>query len=126
MPAGHGLGQMGQPRAPPISMMDEEDEEMILARQMATKGRVGGRGVNRSTSGSRLGDMWKAVKAKVKGGPKVYEGEREIQLNDAGSNDKMKFCGNYVSTSKYNVVTFVPKFFTGKFSSSLFLPPLKK
>lgn len=113
---------MGQQRAPPVSMMDDEDEEMILARQMATKGRVGGRGANRSTARGTMGDMWKAVKAKVKGGPKIYEGEREIQMNDESSNDKMKFCGNYVSTSKYNVVTFIPKFFTGKFFLSLFRP----
>lgn len=41
------------------------------------------------------------------------EGEREIYLNDAPRNDAQNFVSNYVSTSKYNVVTFVPKFLTG-------------
>lgn len=41
------------------------------------------------------------------------EGEREIWLNDAPRNDAQNFVTNYVSTSKYNVVTFIPKFFAG-------------
>lgn len=42
------------------------------------------------------------------------EGEREIFLNDASRNDLQDFVSNYVSTSKYNMITFVPKFITGK------------
>jgi len=38
-------------------------------------------------------------------------GERVITLNNSEMNDQ--FCSNFVSTSKYNVVTFVPKFFKG-------------
>lgn len=45
----------------------------------------------------------------------VLEGEREIYLNDAPRNDAQSFVGNYVSTSKYNLITFVPKFFTGAY-----------
>jgi len=41
------------------------------------------------------------------------EGEREIYLNDAPRNDAQNFISNYVSTSKYNVATFVPKFMKG-------------
>jgi phospholipid-transporting ATPase len=41
------------------------------------------------------------------------EGEREIYLNDAPRNDVQSFVTNYVSTSKYNVATFGPKFLTG-------------
>lgn len=42
------------------------------------------------------------------------EGERDIYLNDAPRNDAQNFVSNYVSTSKYNVVTFVPKFLKGE------------
>jgi phospholipid-transporting ATPase len=41
------------------------------------------------------------------------EGEREIYLNDTPRNDVQNFTSNYVSTSKYNMATFVPKFLTG-------------
>lgn len=41
------------------------------------------------------------------------EGEREIFLNDAPRNDAQNFVSNYVSTSKYNVATFIPKFLAG-------------
>ncbi|KAF8309112.1 Ca-transporting ATPase [Clavulina sp. PMI_390] len=44
------------------------------------------------------------------------EGEREIFLNDAPRNDAQSFMSNYVSTSKYNVATFVPKFLAEQFS----------
>lgn len=40
-------------------------------------------------------------------------GEREIWLNDPTRND---FVSNYVSTSKYNAVTFLPKFLAGESS----------
>ncbi|KAH7905699.1 Ca-transporting ATPase [Hygrophoropsis aurantiaca] len=41
-------------------------------------------------------------------------GERVIALNNAPANDE--FCNNFVSTSKFNMVTFVPKFLTEQFS----------
>lgn len=39
------------------------------------------------------------------------EGERVIALNNSPANSA--YCSNYVSTSKYNVATFLPKFFFG-------------
>lgn len=44
---------------------------------------------------------------------KVLMGERMIHLNDEGANAESGFVSNYVSTSKYNVVTFAPKFLYG-------------
>ena len=41
------------------------------------------------------------------------EGERIVALNNAMAN--AEFCSNYVSTSKYNAITFVPKFLFGTF-----------
>ncbi|KAH7920341.1 Ca-transporting ATPase [Leucogyrophana mollusca] len=64
--------------------------------------------------------------AKVKGGrrkrrwrfpwekEKVLQGERVIALNSPAANDE--YCNNFVSTSKFNMVTFVPKFLTEQFS----------
>jgi phospholipid-transporting ATPase len=45
-----------------------------------------------------------------------FEGERIILLNDEVGNHAQKFPNNYVSTSKYNVVTFIPKFLAEQFS----------
>ncbi|KAG1716196.1 hypothetical protein ID866_936 [Astraeus odoratus] len=44
----------------------------------------------------------------------VPTGERVIALNNPDMN--VEFCSNFVSTSKYNVITFVPKFFKEQFS----------
>lgn len=40
-------------------------------------------------------------------------GERVIVLNDEHANLSEAYCSNYVSTGKYNVATFLPKFLTG-------------
>ena len=42
---------------------------------------------------------------------KVLTGERTIALNNPSPNDE--FCSNYVTTSKYNMATFLPKFLLG-------------
>lgn len=44
---------------------------------------------------------------------KLLSPERKIWLNDRFSNEAEGYCNNYVSTSKYNLVTFVPKFLGG-------------
>lgn len=44
----------------------------------------------------------------------VLTGERVIALNNPGAN--VEFPSNYVSTSKYNIATFVPKFLFEQFS----------
>ena len=43
---------------------------------------------------------------------KTLAGERVIALNNSAANGE--FCSNHVSTSKYNLVTFLPKFLFGK------------
>ncbi|KAJ7647596.1 aminophospholipid-transporting P-type ATPase, partial [Roridomyces roridus] len=45
---------------------------------------------------------------------KVLTGERVIALNNAAAN--VDYSSNYVSTSKYNMATFLPKFLTEQFS----------
>lgn len=44
----------------------------------------------------------------------VLEGERVIEVNDEQANHVQGFDSNYVSTSKYNPVTFMPKFLLGE------------
>ncbi|KAK0567605.1 aminophospholipid translocase [Tilletia horrida] len=54
--------------------------------------------------------------AKRKGMQQV-EKERVVRLNDPVTNDRDgAFCDNYVSTTKYNVITFLPKFLIEQFS----------
>jgi phospholipid-transporting ATPase len=43
-------------------------------------------------------------------------GPRMIMLNNAPANSSNKFVDNHVSTAKYNIVTFLPKFFYEQFS----------
>lgn len=88
-------------------MMDD-DEEMVAAAGRA-------RAAVRSRKRKGMGDVWREVKRKLTGGPRVYEGDRMIVINNPPLNLPSKFCDNYVSTSKYNVVTFLPKFLGGEF-----------
>ena len=52
----------------------------------------------------------------------VLIGERVIEVNDEQANFVQGFDSNYVSTSKYNPITFIPKFLLGK-SNYLFPEP---
>lgn len=93
----------------------DDDEEMVMAERnqaYLAKNRRGGKSATR-TGRRMVGDFWTEVKRTLKQGPKVYEGERKIWLNNPPLNEEFRFCSNYVSTSKYNVVTFIPKFFIG-------------
>lgn len=45
---------------------------------------------------------------------RVLAGNRVVALNNSSANTE--FCNNYVSTSKYNLATFVPKFLFGALS----------
>lgn len=111
MPAGHGIGSNGGGGG---GFLDD-DEDMVMAERNAAFGAGKNRRGKAASKGGkrRMGDFWTEVKRSFKRGPKVYEGERKIWLNNPPLNEPSKFCNNYVSTSKYNVVTFVPKFFLG-------------
>ncbi|KEP50793.1 phospholipid P-type ATPase transporter [Rhizoctonia solani 123E] len=47
---------------------------------------------------------------------KVLEGERNVWLNDQARNIGEGYPNNYVSTSKYNLASFIPKFLVEQFS----------
>lgn len=84
--------------------LDDDDDEQIAARMRYDQK---GKGKAR--------EVWPRFRHWIThlNEPKDLEGERTIYINDAASNAPMKFKGNYVSTSKYNLVTFLPKFLAG-------------
>lgn len=110
LPAGYGQGQFGESSfaKPAVGMLDD-DEEMIASQRRVNKIIAG----NSGRPSERIKGAWKELKDRVWGKPKVLEGERMIHINDYSLNESSKFSNNYVSTSKYNLITFVPKFFTG-------------
>jgi phospholipid-transporting ATPase len=77
--------------------------------------------------GSRLGDDSAVPKPQKKTGGSGFTfgrrkvdpatlGPRIIMLNNAPANSSQKFVNNYISTAKYNVITFIPKFLYEQFS----------
>jgi phospholipid-transporting ATPase len=97
-------------------MLDEDDEEIIQAkaRLAAMQAKQNRR------KGDTMQKLWDEVRRIMKGGPKVYEGERTIHLNNPNLNAANKYSNNSISTSKYNFVTFLPKFLAGE----LFISPV--
>ena len=91
--------------------IDEDDEEQIAARLEAERRTAQSRGKARGSLADLLRDrllFWRTGR--------VLEGERLIHVNDPAANAPSKFTSNYVSTSKYNLVTFLPKFLLEQFS----------
>ncbi|KAJ1305911.1 hypothetical protein OPQ81_010630 [Rhizoctonia solani] len=58
----------------------------------------------------------RSAPASGSGVEKVLEGERTVWLNDQARNIAEGYPNNYVSTSKYNLATFIPKFLVEQFS----------
>lgn len=94
---------------------DEDDEEQLASSRPTTKRRAAQE--QAKASGSKL---WERVQEAVGLKDKPLTGERTVHVNDAAANVPFKFKGNYVSTSKYNIVTFIPKFLFGEKLSSFF------
>lgn len=93
-----------------FGMMDD-DEEMISATFQARNHIL-----QQSTRPSdKISKGWKDLKDRIRGTPKVLEGERTIFINDFLANEPFQFSNNYVSTSKYSIFSFLPKFFAGQY-----------
>jgi phospholipid-transporting ATPase len=77
---------------------------------------LGATGAPKKSGGGGLGGIWKRLgQGKFPWQrEKVLTGERIVFLNDAKGNGEQGFVSNYVSTTKYNLVMFVPKFLVGK------------
>lgn len=116
MPAGHGQGQIGDRSARNMSMLDEEDEEMTQARARLAAMQAR----KRMNDGQPVwAKAWTKTKRLLKRGPRVYEGDRHIHIGNPALNASYKYPGNSVSTAKYNLVTFLPKFLAGEISRVL-------
>ncbi|KIJ33311.1 hypothetical protein M422DRAFT_783184 [Sphaerobolus stellatus SS14] len=65
-----------------------------------------------------LSSHYQRTKAQRRSPQKEEEktGERVLALNDEQVNLAEAYCSSYVSTSKYNIATFLPKFLTEQFS----------
>jgi len=79
------------------------------------------RGARKGGGGGALGGIWKQLGQgrfpwqKEKG----LTGERIVFLNDSRGNGEQGFVSNYVSTTKYSLATFMPKFLVGEFAAQL-------
>lgn len=115
MPAGSSLG--GAPIYPSTpggvqgwTGFDEDDEE-----QLAIGTGSASRGAGAKQKGKRKArDCWEGVLTMTGIKKKALTGERTIHIGDQSKNAASAFINNYVSTSKYNLVTFLPKFFFGQ------------
>ena len=115
-----GRGHIKSSTGTPGFDFDEDDEVQIRERQQHSRmaGAAGGAKGRLKASAEKA---WDAVLDTVgMGRQKDLQGERTIHINDAPSNEQYKYMNNYVSTGKYNLITFVPKFLAGMFICSRF------
>lgn len=116
-PAGFGQGQIGDANRN-LSIMDD-DEELVAARA-----RIAAAEARRRKARWDVQRIAAEIKRLVQRGPKVYEGDRVIHIGNPALNAQSKYPGNSVSTSKYNLVTFVPKFLLGALREFPLVGPL--
>ncbi|KAG9081562.1 hypothetical protein FRC06_005505, partial [Ceratobasidium sp. 370] len=91
---------------------DEPVNQPALPRSAPAPSGDGGGGGGIKAVAKKRGRGWKWPWTKEK----ELEGERTVWLNDQARNIAEGYPTNYVSTSKYNLITFVPKFFAEQFS----------
>lgn len=109
-PAGVGASTstvaLGKDGMPPGWAFDDDEPVNQPAGSRAAPAKSSG-GIK--TVMKKPGGGWKWPWAKQK----ELEGERTVWMNDQARNIGEGYPNNYVSTSKYNLVTFVPKFLVG-------------
>ncbi|KAK4057711.1 aminophospholipid translocase [Microbotryomycetes sp. JL221] len=108
-PAGFGQGQIGDSNRN-MSIMDD-DEELQAARA-----RIAASEAKKRKARWNSQRILTELKRLLRQGPKVYEGDRVIHIGNPNLNLVPKYPNNSVSTSKYNLVTFLPKFLLEQFS----------
>lgn len=113
----HGRGPTKSLTGTPGFDFDEDDEEQIRERAAAAARPRSGKFKETSARAWDSFLQTLGVRRKIEVG-----GERTIYINDQAMNNQFKYCNNYVSTGKYNLVTFVPKFLAGV---SLLSPPYR-
>lgn len=97
---------------------DEDDEEQLaIGQPPRTTSAQSRRGrAFKSKDYASSGRLWDGLQELLGLKAKPLTGERTIFINDAAANAPSKYSSNYVSTSKYNLVTFFPKFLFEQFS----------
>lgn len=110
-PAGHSQVTLATAAIPPDWSFDD-DEPSKQPRAPGLNTHAARPTHKRRSSRSFVGRV-KKLRWPWQKGDKVLAGNRVIALNNPDANTD--YCSNYVSTSKYNVVSFVPKFFFGAF-----------
>lgn len=107
-----GMGGNGQQQPQSWSFDDDVNVEQPNeafpgpGHSSSSRGFPGGAGGKRARRQRRWRWPWqKQVELK---------GERVVALNDFNGEINTEFCSNYVSTSKYSLATFVPKFLFGE------------
>lgn len=110
---GQGQGRGSLPALTGSAGFDfDEDDEVQIREREAARRHFRGKGKLREA----FEDIWDKVleAAGQQGRRKDLAGERTIHINDPGANDQFRYMNNYVSTGKYNLVTFIPKFLAGE------------
>ncbi|SCV68524.1 BQ2448_645 [Microbotryum intermedium] len=114
VPAGHAQGQIGESASRSVqNVLDQDDPELVMAQARIAAAQA------RKRPGQDKGFVQEWIseaKRIIKGLPKTYTGERLIHIGNPAMNAPSKFSNNSVSTSKYNLITFLPKFFFEQFS----------
>jgi phospholipid-transporting ATPase len=105
-PAGHSKVTLGD-GVPQGWNFDDDDIHPTSAEPFAGSGHFPGTQPQKSPPTKSKSRKWKWPWEKEK----ELTGERVVALNNSAANDE--FCSNFVSTSKYNLGTFLPKFLFG-------------
>ena len=84
---------------------DDDDEEQLAIGKAPQSQKAKGK--------KRARDCWEAVLQATGVKSKPLTGERTIHINNQAANSSSGFRNNSVSTSKYNLITFLPKFLFG-------------
>lgn len=113
------LGEPSSHRQPVASLQGpqgffDDDEVQLAERERANAAsRASQRAKEKSSA------LWENILVALRMREKTnYEGERTIYINDAPRNAESRFRDNYVSTGKYNVITFIPKFLAGIYAGN--------
>ncbi|RXW15132.1 hypothetical protein EST38_g10722 [Candolleomyces aberdarensis] len=110
-PAGHSKVTLGGEGVPQGWNFDDDDLHTSTGQPFAGSDHFpGAKEQKPSKVKSSKSRKWKWPWQKEQ----VLTGERVIALNNSAANTD--FCSNFVSTSKYNMLTFVPKFLFEQFS----------